>query len=195
MALTDTRIRSAKPKPKPYKLSDGGGTYLLVMPDGARYWRMDYRFAGKRRTLALGVYPALSLSNARALREDARVSLAQASIPPLQRKRGSALQKWSPKTRSKPLRESGSPTSGTGWRPVTAHCFSRGLRRTCSLTSDLALLPMLMRPNCSTLSERSRSVGLSRLPCGFGSSAAKYSAMPSRPDAQSMIRLPTLEAR
>ena len=75
MALTDTRIRNAKPKPKPYKLSDGGGMYLLVMPDGARYWRMDYRFAGKRRTLALGVYPTLSLSDARARREDARASL------------------------------------------------------------------------------------------------------------------------
>ena len=39
MALTDTRIRNAKPKPKPYKLSDGGGMYLLIMPSGARYWR------------------------------------------------------------------------------------------------------------------------------------------------------------
>jgi Arm DNA-binding domain len=77
MALTDTRIRTAKPKPKPYKFSDGGGMYLLVMPDGARYWRMDYRFAGKRRTLALGVYPTLSLSEARTRREDARGSLAQ----------------------------------------------------------------------------------------------------------------------
>ena len=51
MTLTDTRIRNAKPKATPYKLSDGGGMYLLVMPDGARYWRLDYRFAGKRRTL------------------------------------------------------------------------------------------------------------------------------------------------
>ena len=41
MPLTDTRIRNAKPKPKPYKLSDGGGMYLLVSPDGGRYWRMD----------------------------------------------------------------------------------------------------------------------------------------------------------
>jgi integrase len=81
MALTDTRIRTAKPKPKPYKLSDGGGMYLLVMPDGARYWRMDYRFAGKRRTLALGVYPTLSLSDARAHHENARGSLAQAIDP------------------------------------------------------------------------------------------------------------------
>ncbi len=72
MALTDTRIRTAKPKPKAYKLSDGGGMYLLVMPDGARYWRLDYRYAGKRRTLALGVYPTLSLSEARTRREEAR---------------------------------------------------------------------------------------------------------------------------
>ena len=86
MALTDTRIRNAKPKPKPYKLSDGGGMYLLVMPDGARYWRMDYRFAGKRRTLALGVYPFLSLSDARARRDDARGALAQDIDPGVAKK-------------------------------------------------------------------------------------------------------------
>jgi Arm DNA-binding domain len=86
MALTDTRIRTTKPKPKPYKLSDGGGMYLLVMPDGARYWRMDYRFAGKRRTLALGVYPTLSLSEARSRREDARWSLAQDIDPGVAKK-------------------------------------------------------------------------------------------------------------
>ena len=86
MALTDTRIRNAKPKPKPYKLSDGGGMYLLVMPDGARYWRMDYRFAGKRRTLALGVYPDLSLSEARARREEARASLAKDIDPGVAKK-------------------------------------------------------------------------------------------------------------
>ncbi|MFZ0149404.1 MAG: Arm DNA-binding domain-containing protein, partial [Xanthobacteraceae bacterium] len=50
MGLTDTRIRNAKPAAKAYKLSDGGGMYLLVSSDGARYWRLDYRFAGKRRT-------------------------------------------------------------------------------------------------------------------------------------------------
>src|SRR3954471_5843639 len=86
MALTDTRIRNAKPKSKPYKVSDGGGMYLLAMPDGARYWRMDYRFAGKRRTLALGVYPPLSLSAARASREDARGSLAQGIDPSVAKK-------------------------------------------------------------------------------------------------------------
>jgi integrase len=81
MALTDTHVRNAKPKAQTYKLSDGGGMYLMVRPGGARYWRLDYRFAGKRRTLALGVYPTTTLSVARARREDARTLLAQGTDP------------------------------------------------------------------------------------------------------------------
>ena len=81
MALTDTRIRGAKPTAKPYKLSDGGGMYLLVTAEGSRYWRLDYRFAGKRRTLALGVYPIMSLAAARARREDARRLLTEGIDP------------------------------------------------------------------------------------------------------------------
>ena len=77
MTLTDTRIRNGRPAAKSYKLSDGGGMYLLVTPDGARYWRLDYRFAGKRRTLALGVYPTVTLSSARARRDEARTLLAR----------------------------------------------------------------------------------------------------------------------
>jgi integrase len=77
MTLTDTRVRNAKPKAKVYKLSDGGGMYILVTPDGARYWRLDYRFAGKRCTLALGIYPIVTLSSARTRRDEARQLLAQ----------------------------------------------------------------------------------------------------------------------
>lgn len=77
MPLTDTRIRNAKPQAKAYKISDGGGMYLLVKPDGGRYWRLDYRFAGKRRTLALGVYPITTLSSARNQRDEARRLLAR----------------------------------------------------------------------------------------------------------------------
>jgi integrase len=77
MGLTDTRVRNAKLEAKAYKLSDGGGMYLLVKPDGGRYWRLDYRFAGKRRTLALGVYPITTLSNARTQRDEARRLLAR----------------------------------------------------------------------------------------------------------------------
>ena len=88
MRLTDMRVRNAKPRTKPYKLSDGGGMYLLVKPDGGRYWRLDYRFAGKRCTLSLGVYPTVTLSNARARREEARRLLAQ-NIDPSAAKKAS----------------------------------------------------------------------------------------------------------
>lgn len=86
MPLTDTRVRNAKPTAKSYKLSDGGGMYMLVTPDGARYWRFDYRFAGKRRTLALGVYPAVSLASARNRREEARALLAASADPVVTKK-------------------------------------------------------------------------------------------------------------
>jgi hypothetical protein len=60
--------------------------YLLVTPDGARYWRLDYRFAGKRRTLSLGVYPTVTLARARERREEARRLLASAIDPGLAKK-------------------------------------------------------------------------------------------------------------
>lgn len=81
MPLSDTRIRNAKPAAKAYKLSDAGGMYLLITRGGARYWRMDYRLNGKRRTLALGVYPTVTLAAARTRREEARVMLAEGTDP------------------------------------------------------------------------------------------------------------------
>ncbi len=56
MALTDAKIRAAKPTDKAYKLTDGAGMFLLVHPNGSRYWRLRYRILGKEKTLALGVY-------------------------------------------------------------------------------------------------------------------------------------------
>ena len=53
--LSDMKVRSAKPGPKNYKLADGGGLYLLVKTDGGKYWRYDYRFHDRARTMALGV--------------------------------------------------------------------------------------------------------------------------------------------
>ena len=64
--------KEKKRKEKSYKLSDGGGLYLLVEPNGSRYWRMKYRVAGKEKRLSFGVYPTVSLANARQKREDAK---------------------------------------------------------------------------------------------------------------------------
>ncbi|EFD5410503.1 DUF4102 domain-containing protein, partial [Escherichia coli] len=72
MALTDAKIRAAKPTDKAYKLTDGTGMFLLVHPNGSRYWRLRYRILGKEKTLALGVYPEVSLSEARTKRDEAR---------------------------------------------------------------------------------------------------------------------------
>lgn len=79
--LTDTLIRKTKPTDKPLKLFDGGGLFLLVQPNGARYWRLKYRVDGKEKLLALGVYPTVTLADARQRREDARKLLANGSDP------------------------------------------------------------------------------------------------------------------
>jgi integrase len=76
MKLSDTAARKAKPKTKPYKMADGGGMYLEVMPSGSKYWRLKYRYAGKEKRLALGVYPDTPLILARERREEARKLLA-----------------------------------------------------------------------------------------------------------------------
>lgn len=86
MALTAIQIKSAKPADKPFKLSDGGGLYLLVQPNGSKYWRMDYRFAGKRKTLAVGVYPDVALSDARERRTAGRKLMADGVDPGANRK-------------------------------------------------------------------------------------------------------------
>ncbi len=61
MSLSDAKARNAKPKTKPYKIADGEGLFLLVMPSGSKYWRLRYFFAGKEKLLALGVYPEITL--------------------------------------------------------------------------------------------------------------------------------------
>ena len=86
MPLTDTAIRNTKSREKPFKLADGGGLYLLVNPNGSRYWRMDYQFEGKRKLLAVGVYPAVGLSAARKRRDEAREKLAAGLDPSAEKK-------------------------------------------------------------------------------------------------------------
>uniref|UniRef100_UPI0016572104 tyrosine-type recombinase/integrase n=1 Tax=Xenorhabdus indica TaxID=333964 RepID=UPI0016572104 len=81
MKLTARQVDTAKPKEKPYKLADGGGLYLLVNPNGSRYWRLKYRIAGKEKLLALGVYPEISLAEARTKRNDARQTLSDGHDP------------------------------------------------------------------------------------------------------------------
>jgi integrase len=86
MALTNTAVKNAKPHEKPYKLADGKGMYLLVNAKGAKYWRLKYRYGGKEKVLALGVYPEVSLAEARELTSKAKAQLRKDDDPGLVRK-------------------------------------------------------------------------------------------------------------
>ncbi len=86
MPLSDVAVRKAKPGTKPKKLSDSGGLHLLVQPTGSKLWRLAYRFAGKQKTLALGVYPAVALADARSHRDEAKKLLARSIDPSVQRR-------------------------------------------------------------------------------------------------------------
>ena len=86
MPLTDIAIKNTKARAKPIKVRDGGGLYLLINPNGSRWWRLDYRYDGKRKTLSMGVYPDVPLKTARSRRDDARVLLADGVDPGAQRK-------------------------------------------------------------------------------------------------------------
>lgn len=86
MPLTDIEVRTAKPGPKPYKLSDGGWLYLLVNPTGSKLWRIAYRIDGKEKLLSLGAYPSVTLKEARAKRDEAKALISQGMDPSHQRR-------------------------------------------------------------------------------------------------------------
>lgn len=106
MKLTNTLIKNAKAKDKAYKLTDGDGMYLKVTTKGHKYWRMDYRFNHKRKTLSIGVYPTVTLKEAREARHDAKKLIAQ-GIDPSTHKKANKLKK---------LTQSENTFEGRGWR-------------------------------------------------------------------------------
>lgn len=138
--LTDIEIRNAKPRAKAYKLTAGAGLCVMVWPTGAKYWWLRYRFAGREKTLSLGVYPRVTLKEAQAGADDAR-ALLRAGIDPSEHRRerkfalrlavartfGDAAQKWY---------EHNQPR----WRPATAEKVRQYLDK--DLLPPLAKRPM-----------------------------------------------------
>jgi len=90
MPLTDAKIRTSKPAPKPVKMSDGGGLHLEVRPSGAKLWRYRYRIADKENVFAIGEYPEISLAEARTERDKAR-ALVKQGLHPSQHRRAERL--------------------------------------------------------------------------------------------------------
>lgn len=95
MTLTARQVETAKPKEKSYKLFDGGGLYLEVTSKGSRYWRMKYRFGGKEKRLAFGVFPTVTLAEAREMRNQAKKVLAAGCDPSEVKKEEKVIQKLS----------------------------------------------------------------------------------------------------
>ena len=79
--LTDAKVRTAKPRTKPYKLTDSNRLFLLVMPSGGKLWRWSYAYDGKQKSMAFGGYPRVSLGDARAERDEACAILCEGRDP------------------------------------------------------------------------------------------------------------------
>ena len=79
--LNDAKVRAAKPQPRPYKLTDSHRLYLLVTPSGGKLWRWNYRYDGKQKSMAFGIYPMVSLVDARVKRDEARAYLDEGRDP------------------------------------------------------------------------------------------------------------------
>ena len=90
--LTELAVKKAEPKTKQFKLSDGGGLYLLVHSNGSKYWRFDFRFDGKQKSSSLGVWPEVSLAVARNKRDQAKRKIKEGVNPIQEKKQKKSLQ-------------------------------------------------------------------------------------------------------
>ncbi len=105
MPLSALAVSKAQVRDKAYKLNDADGLYLLVTPRGGRYWRLNYRLSGRYKTLALGVYPKVSLADARTARDKARSALAAGEDPFARKKRDKLIASLSSATTFKDIAE------------------------------------------------------------------------------------------
>ena len=144
--LTDLSIRRAKPTDTARKLFDGGGLYLLVQPNGARYWRMKYPYTGRERLLALGVYPEVSLSEARQGREDARALLRKGKDP--------GAERVAMKESARRLSDAAFPTVAAAWLAFKRKEWADETYRKASYVINTYLVPALKRRPITTLSTK-----------------------------------------
>lgn len=115
--LTEKAIKAAKPRLKPYKLSDGLGLYVEVTPIGTKLWRQKYRFHGKEKRLSFGVYPEVSITTARARRDEARVQLSNGIDPAEVRKTAKLAAVTIAKNSFEMLALEWVQVRGRGWGP------------------------------------------------------------------------------
>ncbi|TNC83669.1 MAG: integrase, partial [Thalassolituus sp.] len=118
--LTDSKVKALSPKDKSYKVSDTGGLFLLINPNGAKYWRVKYRFLGKEKLLSLGVYPEVSLAKARKGRDDAKEQLRDGIDPSLLKQQQKALKELGAENSFTAIALEWHKRQQATWAPITA---------------------------------------------------------------------------
>jgi len=119
--LTHTQVKNIKPGEKAQKLFDGGGLFLLVTPEGGKYWRMKYRHGGKEKLLALGVYPDVKLPGARDGRKKARAQLQAGQDPRMAEKEEKRVQKMQARNTFEVLAREWHEQQKHRWTPKHSH--------------------------------------------------------------------------
>ena len=151
MALTELKVRNTKPSDKPVKMTDGNGMHLLITTSGSKYWRFQYRFAGKQKILALGVYPEVSLSEARRRRDEARQLVAN-HVDPSEKRKAEKIESKGLLTFEQVARE---------WHTSNRTCSDS--HRTTVLNSLVThLFPVIGKRNISDLKTRDLLVPLKK---------------------------------
>lgn len=140
MPLTDIACKNAVASDKPRKLADEKGLYLEIMPSGSKYWRLKYRFAGKEKRLALGVYPEVSLKAARESRDEARKLLADNIDPSAKKKDDKRHAAFNANNTFKAIAREWHDTNKPKWTPTHADKIWR--RMECHIFPDLGERPI-----------------------------------------------------
>lgn len=143
--LDDAQIRQAKPQTKSYKLTDGDGLYLQILPSGSRLWRKNYRHNGRQNTLAIGVFPKVSLADARLAAEEAQRKLDQGIDPSAQRKADRKAEEAQRKTFGEIVDtylERLAQSGGREGAPASSHTMSKNTWLLKTLAKDLLSKPI-----------------------------------------------------
>ena len=159
MKLNDVAVRKAKPEAKSYKMADGAGMYLEIMPNGSKYWRFKYRFGGKEKRLALGVYPDVSLSLARSRRDDARKLLANDVDPDVVKQQSKLVSKENAANSFEAIAREWFAKFSPQWAPSHANKIIRRLENDAFLGSGANPLQTLRLLSYSLLSAVLKAVG------------------------------------
>jgi integrase len=138
--LTDRKITAARPRNRPYKLADAHGMYLLVNPDGGRYWRLKYRFGGREKLLALGPYPSVRIKEARDRRDDAKRLLRDHRDPGAEKQAAKRAAKVATANTFEAVATEWHAKASNGWDPAHAARVWRSIEK--DLIPDLGTRPI-----------------------------------------------------